>query len=87
MKTNQIELTKSNGSIFTAVVKGKNFMTPYLIGYYKVTDGEAELTEGDFMGDDIYGVTVVKNGVQECELSKICDSRNEAIDYILSLNN
>ncbi len=85
MKTTQ-NLIESNGELFRSIVNGKNFMTPHLLGYYSVTNGEAELTEGDFMGDDIYGVTVVLNNVHETELSKKCDSITEALNYISTLN-
>lgn len=38
---------------------GKNFMTPAVIGYFRLTEGWAELASGrGLMGQTSYGVTV-----------------------------
>jgi len=73
---------RSNGNIFRQYVKGNNFMTPYLVGYYAITNGEAEVTKGDFLGNTIYGVTVVQNNHKDDDLSKCCHSMDEVLEYI-----
>lgn len=72
---------------FTAVVKGYNFITPAVVGYYYQNDYAVELSRGYFDGDLLYGVTVVDtiSGQHERELSKVCDSLAEARRYIKSL--
>jgi hypothetical protein len=63
--------------------KGRNFMTPEWIGYYKLRVGYAELSEGTGMsGQPIFGVTVRP----EDGRSRLCFSRIEADDYIRSLS-
>lgn len=65
------------------VYKGKNFITPNIIEYIKLNDNSAiELSEGKgFTNNTLYGVSVVINN-ERSELSKCCDSYNEAINYI-----
>lgn len=88
MKTTTATPVKSQSAAdyFRAIVKGQNFMTPYLIGHYRIKGGVAEITEGDFMGDSIYGVTIVRKGVNDHDASKKCDSLQEAYDYVNELN-
>ena len=72
--------------VFTSVVKGKNFMTPNVTGYYDIKDGAAEISYGKgIFTDTIYGVTVVRNGAHDCDLSKMCDTLSETFDYVESL--
>lgn len=72
--------------IFKAVVKNKNFMTPTLVGYKKIKYGAAEITSGEgFSGNTIYGITVVKHGVHNHDLSKCVHSIDEVNEYINSL--
>lgn len=79
---------------FQNVVKGRNFFTPRVLGWYKIENGAIELstvksnqprgiTESGFM-EDVYGVTVVLNGVYDSERSKIFDSFEEALGYTLA---
>lgn len=82
----------TNGNAFRATVKGKNIMTPDVLGYYKSGQYIVELAEGTgFGGDMIYGVTVVKDAVHPIErehmfnLSKMFYDKKEATDYIDSL--
>lgn len=76
---------KTNGNLFRQYVKGDNFMTPDLIGYYRIKNGEAEVTKGSFIGNTIYGVTVVQNNRKDDDLSKCCHSMDEVMEYITSL--
>lgn len=73
------------GKLFNSIVKGKNFMTPHVLGYYQINNGAAELTTGDFMGNDMFGVTIVKDGEHQYDLSKCFDNKEEATEYIYSL--
>lgn len=78
--------------IFKSAVKGVNFMTPYLDGYYVVANGVAELSHGvGFSGRPIYGVTVVEKDetgtyVKNNSKSQLRYSMREALDYIEQLN-
>lgn len=72
--------------IFKSVVKGKNFMTPNVLGYYKVKNGAAELSIGKgFTNNMMYGVTVVKDNEHNHELSQVFYSELKAREYIKSL--
>lgn len=66
--------------------KGQNFMTPQILGYYKLAVGYAELSTGTgFHGDTIYGVTV-RPETPDDRRSQVFYSRREALDYIESLS-
>lgn len=63
--------------------RGKNFMTPNVLGYYKLREGYAELSEGRGMSNQpIFGVTVKPDDGR----SKLCFSRTEAETYIEELS-
>jgi hypothetical protein len=73
-------------------VKGKNFMTPYIIEYYFIPHKPnyaqmlVEVSEGSgFGGGTIYGVTCSNNGKTYHELSKCLHSEKEVIEYINNL--
>ena len=73
--------------IFQMVVKGNNFFTPIVDSYHTV--GNHIVINGiTFKGK--YGVTVITNEgdgwKRSTELDKLCDSRDEAIKYIKSLD-
>ena len=71
---------------FKKIVKGTNFVTPTVLGYYSIKDGVAELSYGTgFRHEPIFGVTVVKNGKHDHELSNPFFDKKEAIEYIASL--
>ena len=71
---------------FKKVVKGKNFMTPNVIGYYQIANGVAELSYGmGFNHRYVFGVTVVQNKKHNSELSDLFFDKKEAIEYIASL--
>jgi len=71
---------------FQRVVKGQNFMTPDVVKYVKIENGVVELSEGTgFRHEPIYGVTVVRDGENQHELSKCCNSMEEAMTYIETL--
>lgn len=72
--------------IFKNVVKGKNFMTPDILGYYKIKNGAAELSKGEgITGSTMYGVTVVKDNEHNHKLSQSFYSEWKAMEYIKSL--
>lgn len=72
--------------IFKNIVKGENFMTPNVLGYYKIKNGSTELSQGEgFTGNTIYGVTVVRDNEHNHDLSQVFYSELEAREYINSL--
>lgn len=85
MKTTT-QLKKSSGNTFTRIVTKPNFMTPDLIGYYRIKNGEVEVTKGSFLGNTIYGVTVVQGNRKDDDLSKCLHSIDEVMEYVESLN-
>lgn len=83
MKTH---LIKTDGSHFRRVIRGENMMTPNLIGFYKIKDGEVEISQGTgIWGDELYGVTVVIGGKQSYELNALEKSLADAEEYVKSL--
>lgn len=71
---------------FNLVVKGKNIITPNLIGYRKIPNGIVEITEGTgFSNEKVYGVTVVQNGIHDHDKSKCCHSIEEVEEHIKTL--
>lgn len=76
------------------VFRGTNFMTPTVLGYYKLRAnfGYAELSSGTGIGrEPIFGVTVrdyrgehVRDG--EADRSQLFHSKSAAIAYIESLS-
>ena len=63
----------------------KNFMTPDVLGYYKIRKGYAELSTGTgFKYEPIFGVTVRPDPGHA--MSKLCHSRSEALRYIETLS-
>ncbi len=65
--------------IFKSVVKGRNFMTPNVLGYYKIKNGAVELSTGKGFTDNmLYGVTVVKDNEHNHELSQVFYSELKA---------
>lgn len=72
--------------------KGKNFMTPYIIGNYFIPHSKhkaemlVEFSEGTgFDGEPMFGVTCLNNRESYKELSKCFFDKYEAIEYINSL--
>ena len=68
--------------------RGVNFMTPEVLGHYKLRKGWAELSQGRGMeGEPIYGVTVRMLGGARLtpDPSKLLYSRAEALRYIQTL--
>ena len=87
-------MNMKNRRIFKSVVKGENFITPYLIDYFG--DGKnivIELTTTDDatkrVFGPLYGVTVVRNEngkwVHDTDASQPFKSRVAAMEYIESL--
>lgn len=69
----------------SGVFQGKNFMTPNVLGYFKLRPGYgyAELSEGRGMdGERIFGVTVRPDRT----MGRLFHSRADAQEYILSLS-
>lgn len=86
MKTKLYGVGSPLGLQFAKVVKGKNFMTPYLLGFAKIPGGVVEVTEGDkFAGDEMFGITVVRDGKQDHDASKCVHSHAEIDQYIQEL--
>jgi hypothetical protein len=75
----------ANGVYFRSIVKGKNFITPDILGYYTIVDGVAELSEGDVLDNPVFGVTVVKNGKHDTSLSQGFSNKEKALAYIAEL--
>ena len=75
------------GKQFREVVKGNNFITPIIVGYVNTIKGLCEITRGHTLLDlEIFGVTVVSNGVKNNELSKCLNSYKDVENYIDELN-
>ena len=71
--------------------KGENFMTPRVLGYYRLRKslGYAELSRGEgFKHEPIFGVTIQWSGSEESNhaLSKMFWSMGEALNYIGNLS-
>lgn len=65
---------------------GRNFMTPTVLGFYKLRKGYAELSTGEGMSrQPIYGVTVRPDEPVNAR-SKLCHSEEEALAYIRSMS-
>ncbi len=74
------------GLQFEQIVKGKNFFTPNLIGYTEIIGGIAEITKGEFMATELWGITIVKEGISRSDLSASFGSYKEVEEYITKLN-
>ena len=60
MKNSNVKVsTKKEQKQFTTVVGGSNFMTPDVLAFYTTLNFIVELSEGDFMGSSMYGVTMI----------------------------
>jgi len=71
------------------VFRGKNFMTPDVLSYYKLRVGYAELSEGTGINrQPIFGVTVRPDTWEDGKQarSKMFQSKTAAMDYIESLS-
>lgn len=75
----------SDGVEFKQIVKGENFMTPQVKGYWQSGDYQCELSYGTgISGGKLYGVTVINTTTMQHEhsLSKVFESRKNALNYI-----
>lgn len=84
-KTNTMLTEQSSyaANLFKTYVKGKNLITPYVIGYYHITDKVAiELSKGRFMDTPMFGVSVCNNYQLDSELSNSFHSLEDAEKYI-----
>lgn len=94
----ELESAHENEIIFRKVVKGANWFTPYPVCYCRVKpdiivevstekDSHGNINGFGFKGK--YGVTVIrlKDGewTRDTDSSKLCDSYEEAKEYIKSL--
>ena len=70
---------------FRKVVKGVNIITPDILDYCQGNNYIIELSAGEFLGDRLWGVTVVKDGRHDRELSEVFRSEEEALEYIREL--
>lgn len=75
------------GRLFRSIVPHKNVFTPNIIEYFSIENGAVELSSGDVIfGEGIkYGVTIVKDGKHNTDLSKLFFDKTEAINYIKTL--
>jgi len=66
---------------------GVNFMTPDVIGYFDTGRSAVEVSRGDFLGDDLFGVTVWRFSVEAWgdDRSQMFDSYTDAIEYVLAM--
>lgn len=96
----ELESTRENEIIFGKVIRGRNWFTPYIVGYYKPKpDIIVELsTENDSQGNvngfgfkGKYGVTVIRmkdgNWERDTTSDKLCNNYEEAKEYIKSFGN
>lgn len=75
------------GKQFREVIKGRNFITPILVGYVNTKKGICEITKGNkFLDLEMFGVTVMSNGINNHELSKNLNSFKDVEEYIDELN-
>lgn len=75
------------GINFRDILKGKNFITPQILGYVNLKNGIAEISTGSkFLDLDMFGVIVVNYGVKTNQDSKCFNSMEEVIKYIGDLN-
>lgn len=75
------------GKQFRGVVKGNNFMTPIIVGYVNTKKGICKITKGNkFLDLEMFGVTVMSNGINNHELSKNLNSFKDVEEYIDELN-
>ena len=64
---------------------GKNFITPEVLGYYRLAKGYAELSKGKGInGQFIYGVTVQPD--EDRTKSKLFQLQSAALAYIRELS-
>jgi hypothetical protein len=63
--------------------KGSNFMSPRVVGYYALGDFHTELSEGEFMGSKLIGLTVLPD--RQGSLSKCCHSLEELGEALAAL--
>lgn len=75
---------------FKKHVKGKNFVTPHVIGYVEISPVKGmivELSQGEsfFDGATVFGVTVMSNQGHDYDLSRSFTDVRKALAYIKSL--
>ena len=76
---------KRRQSVPAGTFVDRNFMTPTLLGYYKLRKGFAELSTGEGLHrEPIFGVTVSPD--PDHAMSKLCFSHSEALRYIEGLS-
>jgi hypothetical protein len=85
-----VSVRASDGSYFKRAVKGNNFVTPVLKGFYRVGAFEVEWSEERYPymgGVQHFGVTVVRVApeVSRTELGACFDSEAASWKYIQSL--
>jgi hypothetical protein len=86
--TNRVSHTRncSIATIFKETYNNQtNFMTQDIVGYGTRGNYIYELSQGEFMGDKIYGVTVLTKDGQKTKLNKCCHSQREVSEHLASL--
>jgi hypothetical protein len=85
------EATPHEVGKFKACIKGQNFLTPIIVGYFANGRYVIELStngEDNPVWGELYGVTVLEDSNparNAYELSKAFNSKADAIDYIREL--
>ena len=78
-------LAFNDGKLFKQVIKGDNFITPNLVGYFNNDTYVAELSQGtDFNNKTVYGVTVINHVLMEraIDMDQFFDNYTDAITYL-----
>ena len=75
---------------FNAVVTVVNVMTPFVMGYFEKGNIIAEISGAEMKheymtGTKLFGVTVVKNGVKDSELSTAFTSLADVKSYLAAI--
>lgn len=74
------------GFKFRSIVKGSNFVTPFVKGYTKIKNYIVEITTGNkFIDLTPFGITVVIDELRNNKLSTCVYSMEEVEEYINNL--
>lgn len=82
-------MIQTNGQAFRSVVKGNNFMTPDLVGFYQSGPYHIEISQGTGLleGTTLFGVTVANYYKHLHDLGQCFGTLDEAMKYAESLPN
>lgn len=87
-------MNETNGQVFQSVVKGNNFMTPDLVGYYQSGPYHIEISRGGGLEQGtvtpdtrLFGVTVANDHEHLHDLGQCFGTLDEAMKYAENLPN